>query len=256
MFSKAIVRTPGKNFADGLTTAILGKPDFPIALSQHHAYIKALEKCGLSVHILDADPQYPDGTFVEDVAVLTDRCAVLTHPGAPSRQGEEELMQPVLLQYYKDLHRIKSPGTLDGGDICQAENMFYIGISERTNESGALQLASILSDYSFSATLIDCRIIPGLLHLKTGMAYLGDQTFALAPFLTQHAAFFKYQTIHVDHAEVYAANCIRVNDYLLVAAGFPKFQETLEQSGFSLIPLEMSEFQKMDGGLSCLSLRF
>jgi dimethylargininase len=256
LFNKAIVRKPGINFSDGLTTAGLGQPDFSKALSQHQAYIEALENCGLAVHALEAEPQYPDGTFVEDVAVLTERCAILTHPGAPSRQGEEELIQPVLQQYFKNLHTIKSPGTLDGGDICQAENMFYIGISERTNESGALQLASILSDFSYSATLIDCRIIPGLLHLKTGMAYLGDQTFALAPFLTQHAAFSKYQTIQVDQAEVYAANCIRVNDHLLVAAGFPKFLQELDRSGFSLIPLEMSEFQKMDGGLSCLSLRF
>jgi dimethylargininase len=256
LFSKAIVRKPGKNFADGLTTSTLGKPDFSIALSQHSAYITALEKCGLAVHILESDLQFPDGTFVEDVAVLTDRCAVLTHPGALSRQGEEELIQPVLLQYFKELHKIKDPGTLDGGDICQVENMFFIGISERTNESGALQLASILSDYGFSATLIDCRIVPGLLHLKTGMAYLGDQTLALAPFLTHHAAFSKYQTIHVDHSEGYAANCIRVNEYLIIAAGFPMFQETLDKSGFSLVPLEMSEFQKMDGGLSCLSLRF
>ncbi len=256
MFTKALVRRPGPNFTSGLTTSGLGEPDFNKTLAQHQNYITALENSGLQVTVLEPDDRFPDGTFVEDVAVLTDRCAVITHPGAPSRQGEEELILLDLKKHFDHLHRIQPPGTLDGGDVCQVDNLFYVGISERTNESGAIQLVSILSDVGFSSTLIDCRRIPGLLHLKTGMAYLGDGTMVLGPTLANHPAFSKYRTLLVDPGEDYAANCIRVNDTILVAAGFERFHASLKKAGLPALPLEMSEFQKMDGGLSCLSLRF
>jgi dimethylargininase len=256
MFSKAIVRRPGMNFSDGITSAGLGKPDVDKAIAQHQSYVAALETCGLQVTVLQADHRFPDGVFVEDVAVLTEKCAILTHPGAPSRQGEEELILPALQPHFGQIHRIQPPGTLDGGDVCQAGNLFFIGISERTNESGALQLASHLSDYGYSSTLIDCRMIHGLLHLKTGLAYLGDQTFAQAPALQGHTAFSKYRLIRVNAQEAYAANSIRVNDHVVIPAGFPAYEASLKKAGFTTIAVEMSEFQKMDGGLSCLSLRF
>src|SRR5829696_4221785 len=145
MFSKAIVRVPGGNFASGLTTADLGVVDFERALQQHKAYCEALESCGLHLIRLAADERYPDSTFVEDTAVLTARCAVITRPGAASRLGEIDSIAPVLREQYRELHFILAPGTIDGGDVCEAGEHFFIGVSQRTNEHGANQLARILA---------------------------------------------------------------------------------------------------------------
>ena len=144
MFTRALVRPPSPNFADGLTAAALSAPDYKLALRQHAAYCAALVKCGLKLTELPADTHFPDATFVEDTAVITPRCAVITRPGAASRAGETEAIRAALAQTFPQLRAIETPGTVDGGDICEAENHFLIGISERTNEAGAQQLAAIL----------------------------------------------------------------------------------------------------------------
>src|SRR5687767_10719582 len=145
MFTKAIVRPPAPNFSEGLTTVgpkdELGRPQFERALEQHAAYCAALENCGLTLMRLEPDPNYPDSSFVEDTAILTERLddgstmrAVITRPGATSRRGEVIQMQAVLTEFCSDVLSIEEPGTLDGGDVCQAGNHFFIGLSERTNE--------------------------------------------------------------------------------------------------------------------------
>jgi dimethylargininase len=254
-YQHAIVRTPCASFAEGLTTAGLGKPDLPLALNQHRAYCVALEECGLEVTILEPDSQFPDSTFVEDTAVLTGRSAILTHPGAPNRQGEVASVGQNLGQHFSSIKIIQPPGTLDGGDICQAGDHFFIGISHRTNEDGARQLAAILEEERYSTNLIDIRGID-MIHLKSGIAYLGDSRLVLVEGMEQLGDFAGYEIVTVEVDEQYAANCVRINDYLLLAAGYPKLAARLSAFGYKTIPLEMSEFQKMDGGLSCLSLRF
>jgi len=259
MFTRAIVRPPSPNFSEGLTSADHaadpGPPQFECALEQHAAYCAALTQCGLTVTSLPPDPNYPDSTFVEDTAILTERCAVIARPGAPSRRGEVIDISNVVARFYANLLSIQAPGILDGGDICQAGNHFFIGLSERTNEAGGQQLAELLSQFGYTASLVDIREIGGLLHLKSGLAYLGDNRLVVMEALDR-AAFPDYELIRVNSNEEYAANCIRVNDYVLLAAGYPSFARTLRELGFQTIALEMSEFQKMDGGLSCLSLRF
>lgn len=256
MFSKAIVRKPSENFADGLTSVDLGAPVFETALAQHRAVCEALVRCGLSVIELEPDPNYPDSTFVEDTAILTEKCAVITRPGAPSRSGEIVSISETLAKYYDKLASIEPPGTIDGGDVCQIDNNFLIGISERTNEDGARQLSNYLETAGYTASHVDIRGIEGLLHLKSGISYLGENRLLVTESLARAREFDGYELIDVPQGEEYAANCIRVNDYLLIAAGFPKVQKKLEVLGYNLIELEVSEFQKMDGGLSCLSLRF
>lgn len=255
-FTHAIVRPPSINFADGLTYTDLGKPDLELALEQHTAYCQALEKCGLSLMKLEPDPQFPDSTFVEDTAILTPRKAILTHPGAASRRGEVFRIKPILAQFYPSLDTIQIPGTLDGGDVCHAGEHFFIGISQRTNEQGARQLADLLDRDGYTSNFIDIRGIDGLLHLKSGMAYLGDRHIILIEVLEKLEVFSEYEIITVDPDENYAANCLQVNDFVLLAAGFPKLEKTLSKLDQPIVTLEMSEFQKMDGGLSCLSLRF
>jgi dimethylargininase len=256
MFTKAIVRPPSPNFAEGLTESGLGAPDYQLALRQHAAYCAALEECGLKLLRLPADARFPDSTFVEDTAVITPRCAVVTRPGAASRAGETEAIREALEQFFPSLQRIETPGTVDGGDICEAGNHFFIGLSERTNSDGAEQLARILKRHGYTAVTIDIRATPGLLHLKTGLSYLGENRLAVISGLTGHPAFEGFELHIAPKAEEYAANCVNINGTLLIPAGFPAFAAALNELGYKTIALEMSEFQKMDGGLSCLSLRF
>lgn len=256
MFTRGIVRPPAPNFAQGLTTAGLGAPDYELAVEQHTAYCAALAQCGLTVTTLELDPNYPDSTFVEDTAILTNQCAVLARPGAPSRGGEVASMRRQLTDFFPKLRSIEAPGTVDGGDVCEAGNHFFIGLSERTNEAGAQQLAKLLALFGYTSSAVDIRNIDGLLHLKSGLASLGDNRLAVVEAIAGRADFAGFDQLILNSKETYAANCVRVNDHILVAAGYPAFERTLRELGYQTIALEMSEFQKMDGGLSCLSLRF
>jgi dimethylargininase len=256
MFTKAIVSEPAPSFAEGLTTAGLGVPDYELALRQHQGYCVALEKCGLELIRVEPDADCPDGTFVEDTAVLTSRCAVIARPGAPSRRREVSTIRNALAGFYPELPAIHSPGTVDGGDICEAGQHFFIGLSARTNQAGAEQLAALLTVQVYTYTFVDIRAIDGLLHLKSGLAYLGDNRLAISPALLEGGDFSNYEFVLVEAEEEYAANCVRINDHVLLAAGYPVFAGKLQELGYQTIALEMSEFRKMDGGLSCLSLRF
>jgi dimethylargininase len=255
VFTRAIVRPPTPNFAEGLTTADLGVPVYERALEQHDAYCAALVRCGLTLTRLEPDPNYPDSTFVEDTAIVTERCAVLARPGAPSRGGEVASIQEMLQTFFPSLPAIQSPGTLDGGDVCEAGNHFFIGISERTNEAGARQLAELLGSFNYTYSFVDIRGVETVLHLKSGLAYLGDERLVVIEALANRAEFRDYDLVSVNAAEEYAANCVRINDHVLVAEGYPTFQRKLSDLGYQTIALKMSEFRKMDGGLSCLSLR-
>jgi dimethylargininase len=266
MFTRAIVRPPASNFSEGLTTS-LGVPNYERALAQHEAYCAALEQCGLTLTKLEPDSDYPDSTFVEDTAVVTEQCAVLTRPGAPSRAGEVASMRRVLGDLFPAVSEIQSPGTLDGGDVCEAGNHFFIGISERTNGEGARQLAEMLAPHGYTTSFVHIRgtgVPPAqevratfeLLHLKSGIAYLSDNRLVVTDALAGRAEFAGYDLVRLSSDEQYAANCVRVNDQVLVAAGKPVFERKLRGLGYQTIALEMTEFQKMDGGLSCLSLRF
>ena len=255
-FTKAIVCPPSATFADGLTTVSLGLPILEKAIEQHRAYCKALEAAGLKITALDPDDEYPDSTFVEDTAVLTPDRAVITRPGASSRMGEVGRISEVLSDHYNEIDVIKPPGTLDGGDVCQIEERFIIGISYRTNEDGARQLSRYLSANGFSSAFVDIRAIDQILHLKSGVTYIGDNRLLVIRGLADKIPFDGEEAIIVPDGEEYAANCIRVNDHLLMPAGFPRLRKILNDLKYHTVELEMSEFRKMDGGLSCLSLRF
>src|ERR1019366_2811646 len=176
LFTRAIVRIPGDNFAAGLTTVALGVPQIERVLAQHARYCDALAGCGLTLTVLDADLRYPDSTFVEDAAVLTERAAILTRPGAASREGEVDAMRPVVEGSFPTTYSIEMPGTLDGGDICEAENHFFIGLSHRTNQEGARQLSAHLAAFGYTSSTIDIRAMNSILHFKSGVSYIGDNT--------------------------------------------------------------------------------
>jgi dimethylargininase len=256
LFKQAIVRTPGVNFDLGLTTVSLGRPDFALVLKQHAAYCEALRACGLELITLEPDLHHPDSTFVEDAAIVTARGAILMRPGADSRAGEVEAIRPALEKVFGVMPAIEAPGTVDGGDICEADDHFFLGLSHRTNQEGARQLAVHLKALGYTSTTVDVRAMTTILHLKSGIAYLSGNTLVVMEEMAERPEFAGYRLVRVSEEESYAANCVEVNDRVLIPAGFPQISGELERMGYAPSVLEMSEFRKMDGGLSCLSLRF
>ncbi len=246
----------GQNFADGLTSGNLGKPSYAKALQQHAAYCSALERCGLRVLALEADLRHPDSTFVEDAAVTTSRSAILARPGAESRRGEVGPIREALQPFFQVFRQIEAPGTLDGGDVCDAGSHFFIGVSHRTNEDGARQLAAFLAADGFSSSIVDVRGMKGVLHLKSALACVGENHLVLWDALADLPQFRAWDLIRVAPEESYAANCVRVNGSVLLPSGRPRLESALQRRGYKTLRLDMSEFEKMDGGLSCLSLRF
>ncbi|MCK1991219.1 N(G),N(G)-dimethylarginine dimethylaminohydrolase [Peribacillus muralis] len=253
MFKHVIVKTPGRSYVNGLTTSDLGTPNYDKALEQHAAYVEALKKCGVEVTHLPANEEFPDSTFVEDTAVLAPEFAVITNPGDVTRNKEIIEMEPILKGFYQTIHHINSPGTLDGGDVLQVDDHFYIGISDRTNEDGARQLKRIVESENYKGTIVPLK---EFFHLKTGIAYLGNEWIVAAGEFLDHPGFASFKKITVSAEDEYSANCILVNDYVIVPSGYEQTTRQLNDAGYKTIELEMSEFRKQDGGLSCLSLRF
>ena len=250
-YTRALTRRPGANFSAGQTDAALGAPDIEKALAQHHAYCAALEKCGLEVATLEADERFPDGPFVEDTAIVTEEGALITQPGHESRRGEVESIAEVLSSSDLSCERMDGDARLDGGDVLRVGDHFYIGLSARTNKAGAEQLQAFLRKRGYTSSEV---AINNILHLKTGITsplegvLLGQKEFLTRP------EFSEYEKIQVPDDEAYAANCLSINGTLLFPAGHPKTQEALETKGANILQLEMGEFAKMDGGLTCLSL--
>jgi len=252
MFVHALTRKPGKNFIQGLTTANLGPPNYELILKQYASYVDALKTIGIDVIELDPQPNYPDAHFIEDTAVVFSEAAVITRPGAASRRGEEVSIAEVLRQY-REIEHIQAPGTLDGGDVLMIGNHFFIGISERTNLEGAKQLGGILEKHQKTFTTIQ---VGAGLHFKSSVNYVGKNSILVAQDFASHEALNGYDKISVNKEEEYSANTLWINDHLLMPKGFPDTKTKLKRLGLPIIELDVSEMQKMDGGLTCLSIRF
>ncbi|MDA3838801.1 MAG: arginine deiminase family protein [Candidatus Delongbacteria bacterium] len=252
-FKYAVVRKPAQSMVDGITEANLGKPDYKKACKQHNNYIEALKKCGLEVTVLEPLNDFPDSCFIEDVAVCTPHCAIITNPGADSRNAEVIDLDKILDKFNDDIENIIFPGTLDGGDIMMVGDHFYIGMSDRTNIQGANQLISILESYGMSGSVVE---MDKMLHLKTGINCIEHNNFLVSGEFIDHPAFSILNKIIVPEDEAYAANSLWINDKVIVPFGFPKTKKMIEDLGYEIIEVDTSEFRKLDGGLSCLSLRF
>jgi dimethylargininase len=253
MFTKAIVKTPCRNLINGISAAGLGKPDYPLALKQHAAYVEALETCGLVVNILEPDETFPDSTFVEDTCLVTPGCAVVTRPGALSRRNEIIAIKAAVKALGLPVEEIKAPGTLDAGDVMMVQNHYYVGLSNRTNADGARQLETILNRYRMTASTIT---LESVLHLKTGISYLeNNRLLAFGEFLTK-PELSGFEIIPVPADEAYAANSVWINGRVLMPKGYTRTQKQIENAGYETLVVDVSEFRKLDGGLSCLSLRF
>jgi dimethylargininase len=253
-FRHAIARRPGRSFPQGITTSTLPVPSLELALEQHERYCDELRACGLEVTVLAADDALADSTFVEDAAVVSAQRALIARPGASSRRPEVEAIRAALGTRVSS--EIEAPGTLDGGDVCDAGERVFVGRTARTNADGARQFAAWVSQGGKTPIEVDMSGYGDILHLKSAVAYLGDGRFAVDERVAGIVPLSKREIVAVDARAAYAANCVRVNETVLIAAGYPHFERTLAGLGYRTIALDVSEFRKMDGGLSCLSIRF
>ncbi len=252
-YTQAITRKPGANFHQGITSIPWDRrPDYARILEQHAAYVKTLADLGVVVTDLAPEPDFPDAYFVEDTAVMLPGAAVVTRPGDPSRLGEAQRIAPVL-KAFVNLDFIHEPGLVDGGDVLQVEDHFFIGLSGRTNGEGARQLGRIVEKHGFSWSTVK---VTTALHLKSRVNCVGDRTLLLQAAYARAPVFADYRKIVVPSEEAPAANVLAINGTLLTPEGFPRTRKALEVLGRPIIEMDISEVMLMDGGLSCLSLRF
>lgn len=258
LFTHAIARTPGDDFALGLTKSLLGAPDMALTRQQHTAYCEALRSLGLELTLLPPAPGLPDATFVEDTAVMIPGAAVITRLGTDERRGETDSMRQAIAALpeaagIKAIHAIEAPGTVEGGDVMEMNGHFFIGLSERTNEEGARQLGSFIEAAGGSWTPVP--VVTGL-HLKTSVNFLSEDTLVMTEPFADLPQFESFKKIVITEDQLPAANCIRIGSKIVMASGYPTIRQQFQSLGFETLELDMSEYTKMDGGLSCLSLRF
>ncbi len=225
MFSNAIVRPPAKSIVDAVSKAKLGLPDYKKALQQHAFYVSVLKQCGLNIIELQADENFPDSTFVEDTALLTEHCAIITNPGEQSRRGETASIKTALKKFFPVIEEIAAPGTVEAGDIMMAGNHYYIGLSERTNENGAEQVIHLLNKYNLSGS---CVKLQKVLHLKTGLSYLENNNLVACGEFINKTEFKQYNLIEIPPEESYAANSLWINDFVLVPLGYPQAAQKIQ----------------------------
>jgi dimethylargininase len=252
-FRHAIVREPGRNFAAGLTTVAWSEPpSFERLCMQHQAYVEALREAGLTVEMLPALEEFPDAYFVEDVAIVRPELAIVTRPGAPSRRGEIEHIGEAIA-VHRRLVRLEPPATLDGGDVLVIEKQVFVGLSARSNAAAVASLRECLEPLGYSVTAIP---VAAGLHLKSSINLVGPGTLVAAAEFAGRPEFAELELLELGAGESGAANVVRVNDRLLVPAGHPGLVRRFDGYDFTVLELDMSEVEKMDGGLTCLSLRF
>ncbi len=252
-FSDALCRLPAASIIDGLRAVDTGQPDLKVFAGHHADYVAALRSTGADVRILPANDAFPDSVFIEDAALCLQEGAIVTRPGAPSRLGEAADLAPVLADYYENIHHIEAPGFLEGGDVLVCEEEILVGQSARTDSAGIASLQRQVADWGY--TVREVETPPGVLHFKTDCSLMDEETILSTGRLSASGCFNGYRVLHTAPGEDAAANAVRFNDVVLLAEGYPATAERLDKEGYHLAILDISEAAKLDGGLSCLSLR-
>jgi len=253
-FSHAITRKPAASIIDGLRAVDIGTPDLTLMQAHHADYVAALKSTGATVIELEPLDTYPDSVFVEDTALCLQEGAVIMRPGAPSRLGEAAEMAPHLRALYGEVKTIAGPGCIEGGDILTTESEILVGRSARTDAEGVAEFSRHVADWGYKVREVFTP--PGVLHFKTDCSLLDKDTILATRRLDASGCFKGYRVIHTAEGEEAAANAIRFNDLVILPAGFPRTAETLRRAGFQVTEIGNSECAKLDGGMSCLSLRF
>jgi dimethylargininase len=249
----AIVRAVGPRLGDCQLTHLSRLPiNIDKATEEHRAYRECLARLGLRVIELPAEPDLPDAVFVEDTAVVLDEVAVITNPGATSRQPETKSIADALSNY-RPLKFIQPPATLEGGDVLRVERVLYLGLTSRTNRQGVDQLRKIVEPYGYCVKAVE---VGECLHLKTACTFLGRGMLLANREWINVDAFSEYELIDTPSHEPWAANTLRIGETLLLPSCFPQTRALLEANGYAIRLVDISELQKAEAGLTCLSVIF
>ncbi|MEM1299142.1 MAG: dimethylarginine dimethylaminohydrolase [Pseudomonadota bacterium] len=253
-FTHAIVRAPAPSIVDGLRAVDTGSPDLAVFESHHADYVAALRSTGAEVIELPAADSFPDSVFVEDSALCLQEGAIAMRPGAPSRLGEAALMAGTLREVYSEVRTIEGPGSIEGGDILVTEREILVGKSARTDADGLAELTRLVADWGYKVR--ELQTPPDVLHFKTDCSLLDGETVLATRRLEASGCFEGYRVIHTADGEEASANAIRFNDLVVFPAGFRRTRDRLADAGYSVREVSNTEAAKLDGGMSCLSLRF
>ncbi len=254
MFTHAICRRPGRSIVRGLRASDAGDPDFGAFAREHAAYVDALADAGVAVSVQDPLESYPDSVFVEDPALCVAGAAIILRPGAPSRFGEREAARAALREHFDDVIDLRGGGFVDGGDILVTGREVLVGLSSRTDSTGVEALSLIISELGLPMRVI--RTPPEILHFKTDCGLLDDETVFCTRALAASGCFAGYRVIECPEGEEAAANLIRVNGVVLTSAGHPATVGLLAGEGYDVRTISTVQAARLDGGLSCMSLRF
>jgi dimethylargininase len=250
---RALTRQVSTTFAACELTFVDRQPiDVEKAIAQHRAYEACLTDLGVLVTSLPADPEFPDGVFVEDPAIVLDELAIIARPGTESRRGETESIAQALSNF-RELRYIDEPATLEGGDVVCIGKTLYVGLSRRTNRDGIAQLTELLRHFNYRVVPVN---VNGCLHLKSGACWAGGDIILANREWIDAAQFRDFKVINVPADEPSAADVLPIGDTLLVPANFIRTHEILEASGINVRPIDVSELQKAEAGVTCMSLLF
>lgn len=258
-FTHAILREPADSIVDGLRAVDTGAPDVDLFRAQHAAYRDALEAAGLATTVLGPLQEFPDSVFVEDAALCFPEGAVVMRPGAPTRLGEAVMIEPALHDAFDEVRHLPSlgdhgHGRIEGGDVLVTDREILVGRSARTNGAGIEALRVVVRDWGYPVR--ELATPPDILHFKTDCGLLDAETILTTRRLAAGGHLDGYRLLHVAEGEEPAANAVRVNEVVLMPAGYPRTAEILDRAGYRVMALPNSEAAKVDGGMSCLSLRF
>ena len=249
----ALTREPARDMSACELTYLGRQPvDVVRAAAQHRDYRKALEDCGARVVTLPALEELPDSVFVEDTAIVLDELAIITSPGVASRRPELRANAPEIARL-RPVVQIQLPATIEGGDVLRVGRKIFVGLSPRTNLAGVAALGALVAPHGYevrTVALHDC------LHLKSGCTAIGDETILANPAWIGAGVFRDYEVCAVHPTEPWAANTLRVGTNVCVGAAFPRTAEMLARRGYDVRVVDVSEFAKAEGGLTCMSLLY
>ena len=224
--------------------------DVERATDQHEQYENTLQAIGCAIERIEAAHELPDSVFVEDAAVVLDELALITRPGASSRRAETAGVARAVARH-RPIHEMTAPATMDGGDVLRIGRTIYVGISSRTNEEGARQLAAAAAPFGYT---VECVRVSGCLHLKSAITSLGDAIVVCNPQWVDARVFKKCEAIPVDPAEPFAGNVLRVDASLVCAAAYPRTADVLHRRGYDVHLVDVSELAKAEAGVTCCSV--
>jgi len=250
MKKRAIVRPPGHRFKSCLSEHPLHHTlNFELALEQHKAYCQTLQVLGLELIELEQDHEHPDSCFVEDTVVVYGNRAMITRMAKESRRGESEGVE-IILSEFKQIGSVEAPGTLEGGDVIHLPDSLLCGITKRTNREGAAQMERWLK--------VPVHHIedPNIMHIKSHVTYLDGNNILLNPRYVDNPVLDSFSKIVLPPEETHSANSLTIGDCVILSDRHNKTAQLVKDVGFEVIQLDMSEFEKCDGALTCLSIIF